>query len=735
MKRNPSKIIIVVTMIIVMACSLFGCVENNNNLPEHTDQFYVNDFANVFKDKAQVNRMVDNAAKFAEEHYGAQVVVVTINFLSDYIDKEDYTEQDFEDFATDLFNYYEIGDKDEDNGILILASIGDGFIKIEAGYGINSLFENGKCEEIQDEGIKKFNRQTNEFADGFEEMQSLFFDEFEKAYSKRQRIQNSESISQTQEQVLEPIKEIPESSESERALPVRANEESTVNEESSNEASDINKTQKIAIVVIGCLYAFCTVLIIVVHSRITGKLEKQINDQEDNVSKLKDTNQMLDGVLQEETRKKEALQAENQALKRQIQDLYKSDREKNEKNAELEEELGQYRTKLEKASSNLEEKNSFLAWVRKLYPDIDQQVENRKLEEKIAQDKEAAEAFDNLTRPYINKNPSSDIIRALEKILESFGQLTDDQKKYVLTNIPNLRQLLVDSKQKEVEERAERLRSKIEEVLSTSKKGTESMLERLSQLIYEYEGQPANVKLLIDTALIEKLHKYHSDAENEKQERLDKEAAVKIEKDIRNVCDSYSDGKWQGLTELREVKNRYDALSKRVKVKVQQSLLSRLESLLRRSEENMRQHEQDEENKRKASSFCREIEEMTSLGIYVSDPRGRASRAQELLDRINSAKTDVRAKIQSDKVSELESYIRRLNEKADDDDEEEERRRRASSSSSSYGFGGFGGSSSSHHSGGFSGGFGGSHHSGSSSTHHSGGGGHSGGAGGRVGRF
>jgi hypothetical protein len=149
----------------------------------------------------------------------------------------------------------------------------------------------------------------------------------------------------------------------------------------------------------------------------------------------------------------------------------------------------------------------------------------------------------------------------------------------------------------------------------------------------------------------------------------------------------------------------------------------------------MRQHEQDEENKRKASSFCREIEEMTSLGIYVSDPRGRASRAQELLDRINSAKTDVRAKIQSDKVSELESYIRRLNEKADDDDEEEERRRRASSSSSSYGFGGFGGSSSSHHSGGFSGGFGGSHHSGSSSTHHSGGGGHSGGAGGRVGRF
>ena len=69
-------------------------------LVKPTTEFYVNDYANLLSDEVKENIM--NTNKQLESQTGAQVVVVTVENLEN---------QSLEEYATDLFRSFGIGDK------------------------------------------------------------------------------------------------------------------------------------------------------------------------------------------------------------------------------------------------------------------------------------------------------------------------------------------------------------------------------------------------------------------------------------------------------------------------------------------------------------------------------------------------------------------------------------------------------------------------------------------------
>ena len=83
---------------------------------------------------------------------GAQIVVVTVQSLGG---------QSIEEYATELFRKFGIGDKEKNNGVLLLCSTGDRLFRIEVGYGLEGRLTDGKTGRIQDEYIIPYLKEND----------------------------------------------------------------------------------------------------------------------------------------------------------------------------------------------------------------------------------------------------------------------------------------------------------------------------------------------------------------------------------------------------------------------------------------------------------------------------------------------------------------------------------------------------------------------------------------------
>ncbi len=94
---------------------------------EQSDEFYVNDAANILSSSLKSHICEENYRLY--ETCGAEVVVVTVDFIEGY---------DMEDYAYSVFNDWELGDPDKDNGVLIVVSPGSDKVWIMPGDGIRN---------------------------------------------------------------------------------------------------------------------------------------------------------------------------------------------------------------------------------------------------------------------------------------------------------------------------------------------------------------------------------------------------------------------------------------------------------------------------------------------------------------------------------------------------------------------------------------------------------------------
>ena len=111
--------------------------------PNHYDD-HVNDFAKVLTktdSDAIRNKLTD-----VQKQTGIQIVVVTVNSLSDF----GASSVPFQKYAANLFDHWGIGDKNKNNGVLIFFSLGDREARIEMGLGYAHALD-GKIQRIVDE--------------------------------------------------------------------------------------------------------------------------------------------------------------------------------------------------------------------------------------------------------------------------------------------------------------------------------------------------------------------------------------------------------------------------------------------------------------------------------------------------------------------------------------------------------------------------------------------------------
>lgn len=132
------KRLISIAAVLLVLFALCGC-EEKDKYPEPTDNFYVNDFADVMTDSDEGEFL--SRAVALEKATTAQVVIATVEDLGG---DEPY------EYATELGRQWGVGNDETDNGVLILFARDDREIFIAVGYGLEGALPDSKTGRIID---------------------------------------------------------------------------------------------------------------------------------------------------------------------------------------------------------------------------------------------------------------------------------------------------------------------------------------------------------------------------------------------------------------------------------------------------------------------------------------------------------------------------------------------------------------------------------------------------------
>jgi len=119
-----------------------------NTFPKLTG--HVVDSANILGTDQKNN--LENILKNHENNTSNQVVIVTIKTLND---------KPIEEYALELGRYWEIGQKEKNNGVILLVSMQEHKIRIEVGYGLEGSLTDKISHEIIEYIIKPEFKKEN----------------------------------------------------------------------------------------------------------------------------------------------------------------------------------------------------------------------------------------------------------------------------------------------------------------------------------------------------------------------------------------------------------------------------------------------------------------------------------------------------------------------------------------------------------------------------------------------
>ena len=112
---------------------------------------WISDTVDILSDttEAKLNKMISEL----EAKNGAEIAIVTVEETSPYPSPKAFT--------TELFNYWGIGKKDVNNGVLYLISVGDRRVEIETGYGLTKILPDETIKNVIDKKITPDYKEGN----------------------------------------------------------------------------------------------------------------------------------------------------------------------------------------------------------------------------------------------------------------------------------------------------------------------------------------------------------------------------------------------------------------------------------------------------------------------------------------------------------------------------------------------------------------------------------------------
>lgn len=143
--------------------------------PKPTSDIYVQDFAQILTPETKAKLLTIGYE--LDQKTTAQLAVVTINSLDDMA---------IEDYALGLFRQWGIGNKEKNNGVLLLIAPTERQSRIEVGYGLEGALPDGKTGRIQDDYLIP-NFQRGDFDGGINDsylvLANVIADEYQIALS------------------------------------------------------------------------------------------------------------------------------------------------------------------------------------------------------------------------------------------------------------------------------------------------------------------------------------------------------------------------------------------------------------------------------------------------------------------------------------------------------------------------------------------------------------------------
>lgn len=157
-------------IVLTAICSILLLSTNVFAIVEPTSNFYVNDYADLLN--SETENYIMNVNQNLNSKTKAQVVVVTVNNLEG---------DSLEEYATELFRSFGIGDKTLNNGVLMLIALEERQSRIEVGYGLEGILNDAKTGRIQDNYMIPYLRENN-WDEGIKNGFSAIVNEIEKEY-------------------------------------------------------------------------------------------------------------------------------------------------------------------------------------------------------------------------------------------------------------------------------------------------------------------------------------------------------------------------------------------------------------------------------------------------------------------------------------------------------------------------------------------------------------------------
>lgn len=133
--KKINVILIISILILSLSFSSFAI-----NIPEPTNDFFVNDFADVISEENEQEIMKIGADLY--EQTSAQIVVVTVESLDGY---------EVNDYALELGRKWGVGSKETNNGVVLLLSVNDRKVTIQVGYGLEGCLTDAGTGRILDD--------------------------------------------------------------------------------------------------------------------------------------------------------------------------------------------------------------------------------------------------------------------------------------------------------------------------------------------------------------------------------------------------------------------------------------------------------------------------------------------------------------------------------------------------------------------------------------------------------
>ncbi|MBU0579799.1 MAG: TPM domain-containing protein, partial [Candidatus Margulisbacteria bacterium] len=105
-------------------------------------QGYVSDYANALD--RQTRLRIENLGRVLERNTGSEMAVVIVKTTLPY---------DHLEYANRLFAHWRVGKEGQDNGVLFLLALKEQKVRIEVGYGLEEIINDGKAGEILDKFV------------------------------------------------------------------------------------------------------------------------------------------------------------------------------------------------------------------------------------------------------------------------------------------------------------------------------------------------------------------------------------------------------------------------------------------------------------------------------------------------------------------------------------------------------------------------------------------------------